>query len=183
MEKLHPKAVWLFFFIFVFRLLFLLVLLGFIFGPMLVSLFKAKEIGVNFLLIPLLIFGLPILMILAVYLIFCYIWARLTYRFWRYELAESALKIEKGVIWKKYISIPYERIQNVDIYRGVLTRLLGLSDLQVQTAGYSAVYGARGGGFGFGAEGRLPGLTPDVAEGLRENLTQRVAGARQKQGL
>ena len=39
------------------------------------------------------------------------------------------------MIWKRYVTIPYDRIQNVDIYRGVLARLLGLSDLNIQTAG------------------------------------------------
>lgn len=177
MQKLHPKAVWLFFFSSLFRFFFLIFPLYFV----VLSVVEARVLqeGADVILkvvIGILLFFIP-------YAIFCYIWARLTYRYWGYELTEHTLKIEKGVIWKKYISIPYQRIQNVDIYRGLIARILGLSDLQVQTAGYSAVYGARGGGFGFGAEGRLPGLSPDVAEELRENLTQRVTSARQNQGL
>jgi len=84
------------------------------------------------------------------------------------------MKIEKGVIWKKYISIPYERIQNVDIYRGILARILGLSDLHIQTAGYSA-YGKHG----MGSEGRFPGLDTRTAEQLREQLVKRAKGTRQ----
>jgi len=85
-------------------------------------------------------------------------------------MTEDALRIEKGIIWKKYVSIPYERIQNVDILRGVFARLLGLSDLQVQTAGASGY--SR---YGF-AEGRLPGLGISEAEEIRDELIKRAKG-------
>ena len=70
---------------------------------------------------------------------------------------------------------PYERIQNVDIYRGIFTRLLGLSDLQIQTAGMSATIG-RYGAFGVAAEGRLPGISKEEAETLRDELIRRARG-------
>ena len=47
-----------------------------------------------------------------------YIWARLSYKNYRYRLTDLALEKELGVISKKYVSIPYDKIQNVDIYRG-----------------------------------------------------------------
>ena len=87
---------------------------------------------------------------------------------------EDVFKKESGVIWKKYVSIPYERIQNVDIYRGVFARILGLSDLHIQTAGASVVSYGRGGLAGVGAEGRLPGIGKDVAEKLRDGLIKRA---------
>lgn len=107
-----------------------------------------------------------------------YIWARLTYRFYRYELREDGFRKEHGIIWKKYVTIPYERIQNVDIYRGIIARLLGLSDLQVQTAG-----GITAGSYGAFSEGRLPGLDRAVAEELRDELVRRARGSRSNQGL
>jgi len=171
MEKLHPKAIWLFFiqsligfgiFGFAISLFFLLPLL---------SVLQEAVVGEG-IYIP---WGWLILFFFF-YIIFCYYWAKWNYNAWRYEFAENAVKIEKGVIWKKYISIPYERVQNVDIYRGILARILGLSDLHIQTAGYSG-YGRHG----RGTEGRLPGLDPQVAEQLREKLVRRVAGT--KQGL
>lgn len=173
MEQLHPKAVWLFFFqfLFGFGIIGFLIALFFI-TPLFTTIQKAiSEEAVTF---P---WGWLIFFFLF-YLIFCYIWAKLTYRFWRYELAGDAVKIEKGVIWKKYISIPYERVQNVDIYRGILARLFGLSDLQIQTAGYSGGYGRYGRGR---TEGRLPGLGVQTAEQLREELVKKVKGT--KQGL
>ena len=119
--------------------------------------------------------------IFILYFIFCYIWAKLTYRFWGYQLTKDAFKKEHGVIWKKYVSIPYERIQNIDIHRGILARILGLSDLKIQTAGYSAVSYGRGRMAGIGAEGYLLGLDKQVAEQLREELIRKAKGT--KQGL
>lgn len=92
-----------------------------------------------------------------------------TYKYWKYQLIDSAIKIEKGIILKKYISIPYDRIQNVDIYRGILAQILGLSDVQIQTAGYSASRRS-----GHGSEGQLPGLDMVVAENLRDDLINRI---------
>ena len=167
MQKLHPKAVWLFFISFLLSGLIAFIFLSFWLGS-----FLAQIGGLGYLWWVLLVFIL--------FVIFCWIWAKLTYRFWRYQLTEEAFKKEHGVIWKKYVSIPYERIQNVDIYRGVIARILGLSDLQIQTAGASAVvYGRRMAGVG--AEGRLPALDKNVAEQLREELIRRAKGA--KQGL
>jgi len=115
---------------------------------------------------------------LAAYAVFCYFLAYLTHRFWRYELTDNSLKIEKGIIWKKYISIPYDRVQNVDIYRGLVDRILGLSDLHVQTAGYSGSFSGHR-KRGISSEGRLPGLAPEIAEQLRDTLVKRTKGARQ----
>ena len=111
--------------------------------------------------------------ILLILILLLYVWARLSYRFYRYELTEDGFKKELGVIYKKYVTIPYERIQNVDIYRGILARILGLSDLNIQTAGASAQVN-RHGVFGAGAEGRLPGLLHEDAEKLRDELIRRA---------
>ena len=59
-------------------------------------------------------------------------------------------------------TIPYEKIQNVDIHCTFLARILGLSILSIQTAGASAL----------GAEGSLPGITHEVAEQLCDELVK-----------
>lgn len=185
MQKLHPKAIWLFFLKFLFGGLVIFLFLGIWLGSFLSAILlvimgvrneAVEGAGAVFFFIYLTIF----LVFLVLYIIFCWVWAKLTYRYYGYELTEDAFKKECGVIWKKYISIPYERIQNIDIYRGVFARILGLSDLQIQTAGYSASYGRRGVA-GAGAEGRLPGLDKSTAEQLREELIERAKG--KKQGL
>jgi len=163
MQKLHPKAVWLFFFKFLIGGLFFFIFFSFWLGSFLVQVG-----GLGYL------WG--VLLVFIFFIIFCWIWAKLSWRYYGYQLTEDAFKKEYGVIWKHYISIPYERIQNVDIRRGIISRILGLSELMIQTAGYGAV-GARG----IGAEGYLPGLDKNTAEQLREELIKRAKGT--KQGL
>jgi len=105
-----------------------------------------------------------------VFIVACFVWAKLSYHFYRYELTDAGFRKELGVVYKRYVTIPYDRIQNVDIYRGILSRMLGLSDLHIQTAGMSTGAGAAGAG----SEGRLPALSQEVAEQLRDELIQRA---------
>lgn len=113
-----------------------------------------------------------IIAILLIILLF--VWAKLSYRFYKYELTDDGFRKELGVIYKKYVTIPYDRIQNVDIYRGILARLLGLSDLNIQTAGSSAQVSK--------GEGILPGLLHEDAEKLRDELIRRAKQSK-NQGL
>ena len=83
-----------------------------------------------------------------------------------------------NIIWKKYVSIPYDRIQNVDIYRGIWARIFGLSDIQIQTAG-----GITAGSYGAFSEGRLIGVSKEEAERLRDELIRRARNSRTGQGL
>lgn len=174
MKQLDPKSVWLFFFSFVFRWLFLLLFISTWF-TLFLSGIRSEVGGVSFgFLNWLWLIGLGLL-------VFFWIWAKLTYHFYRYELREDGFRKELGVIWKKYVTIPYDRIQNVDIYRGILARLLGLSDLHIQTAGASAQY-SRHSAWGLSAEGRLPGLSRETAEQVRDELIKRAQRSK-NQGL
>ena len=60
-------------------------------------------------------------------------WAYYTYRF-----EAGYLHIKQGVIFKKERSIKRERVQTVNITRGIIQRLFGLAGLQVETAGGGA---------------------------------------------
>lgn len=147
--------------------------MGFLVFPLVLQVYSGRDTSFS---MSISIVVVAIVMIVA-YVALCYFLAKLTYRFWRYELTEDSLKIEKGIIWKKYIAIPYDRVQNVDIYRGPADRILGLSDLHVQTAGYSGTsYGHRK--RGISSEGRLPGLAPEIAEQIRNRLIKRAKGTR-----
>lgn len=95
-----------------------------------------------------------------------WITSKWTWRFYRYELRSEGFYRESGIIWKEYHHIPYSRIQNIDIYRGVWDRVFGLSYLSIQTA--SAMLPTHSYG------GKLPGLSVSDAEQLREELMQRV---------
>jgi len=172
MKQLDPKSVWLFFLSFVLRWFFVIVFLS-IWS---VGFWSRSENGIDSGIFS---FGLLswLWFILPVFLVLCFIWAKLSYHFYRYELTELGFRKESGVIYKKYVTIPYDRIQNVDINRSLLSRILGLSDLQIQTAGMSAVV-SRGMGTGMGAEGRLPGLSKNIAEQLRDELILRARNSK-----
>lgn len=119
----------------------------------------------------------PLVLIVAIILVEVFV--RWSYNYWKYEFVKESLKIENGIIWKTYKSIPYERIQNVDIRRGILARLLGFSTIDIQTAGYSGSYGGRG-GMAARSEGHLPGVGVERAEQIREMVMKKIG---RKSGL
>lgn len=105
-------------------------------------------------------------------ILFSELYARLAHNNWKFELTPHELKLERGIIWKKYSAIPYERVQNVDITRGILARMMGFSSLNVQTAGYSAVSGR---GMGMMSEGYIPAVSVKKAEDIREFLIKKIS--------
>lgn len=169
MKHLAPKAVWLFFMRGIIGFLAFYIILGFYGGFYVFAFFASEDTSSN-AIIYVILFNL---FILALVIFFSFIWARLAYNNYKYELRDDGFRKESGVVWKKYVTIPYERIQNVDIYRGIMARILGLSDLHIQTAGNSVSMGRFG---GMGAEGRLPGLSTQDAELIRDELIKRAKG-------
>lgn len=183
MKQLDPKAVWLFFITYVFRWFLIIAAMSI---PV-VSVWKSLSLtgltaSIDITAESYTLSALNALwFIMPIFIIVCFIVAKLNYHFFRYELTEMGFRKESGIIVKKYVTIPYDRIQNVDIHRGLLSRMLGLSDLQIQTAGFSAIV-SRHGMSGIGAEGRLPALSHEVAEALRDELIRRTR-APKPQGL
>jgi putative membrane protein len=116
---------------------------------------NARDTLITFWLLTIFIFA-PLLTLL---------FTKLYYKSYLYELTDSEIRQQFGVINKKYVAIPYARIQNVDIYRGILDRLTGISQLRIQTAG--TLY----------TEGSLPGLSQDQAVILRDDIMKKVSVA------
>src|SRR3546814_8824644 len=58
------------------------------------------------------------------------IWSR-----FRYGVGPGEIVIEKGLLHRTRRSIPFERIQDVDIERGPLQRLFGLAKVKIETGG------------------------------------------------
>ncbi len=114
---------------------------------------------------------------LIVLLIILEVWVRMAYNRWFYEFTDSNLKQERGVIWKTYSNVPYERVQNVDINRGIIARMFGFSTLSIQTAGYSGAVRGRYGS----AEGYIPAVGIDEAEAIRDFLMKKLS--KKHQGL
>jgi uncharacterized membrane protein YdbT with pleckstrin-like domain len=160
MKQLHPNAVWSFFLTYFLVVSMVMVPFAVPFSlapkdelyeemPYVFAFFVENWVWVAYL--PLVLLG--------------YVWAQLSYKYYKYELRQDGFRKEYGVISKRYVTIPYERIQNVDIIRNPVSRILGLSDLQVQTAGMSGVALV---------EGRLPAIDPQEAEKLRDELIKRA---------
>ena len=166
MQNLNPKAVWLFFLRNVLTAVGTAFVIGFGVIFILISVSDPAATNSAEEIIKLLLIGAVIVFLITTLgAIVAYIWAKWQYRFYHYELREDGFRKEYGVIAKRYVTIPYERIQNVDIYRGLIERILGLSTLKIQTAGGSSI--------SVGAEGSLPGLSHEIAEQMRDELVKR----------
>ena len=95
-------------------------------------------------------------------------WSTLEWLRRTYALEGGALRLEEGVLARKLRAVPFDRIQQVDLVRKPLHRLLGVATLRVETAGG-----------GSAAEVDLDVVTLDEAQALRASLLQakaRLAG-------
>ena len=171
MKNLHPGAKWLFRLRTYSSLLILAIFLSFWGSTFLTTVFHFS-------------LGSTILTTIITCIIFAIIigeiYSHLAYKFWLYEFTETQLRLERGIIWKKYSNMPYERVQNVDIQRGIIARLLGFSSVNIQTAGYSAPAGR---GYGAGSEGYIPAVSAEEAEKIREYLMKKISKKGRNQGL
>ncbi len=173
MEKLHPGAKWSFRISGYVGSIVLLIFLSFFIGPLFVSLFAfifPKSIGT----VVLIGVGLFVIFVAAV-IILAEVYARMAYTRWLYEFTPTNLRLERGIIFKRYSNVPYERVQNVDIHRGILARMLGFSSVMIQTAGFS--------GAGPMAEGYLPAVSQEKAEEIRDFLMKKITKRGRGQGL
>jgi len=59
-----------------------------------------------------------------------------------YLFTENEIVIEKGVWWRRKSTVPYNRITNIDVVQGPISRRFGLGNVKIQTAGYSGGGGA-----------------------------------------
>lgn len=60
----------------------------------------------------------------------------------QYVLEDDKITVTKGVWWKTKSFVPYNRVTNVTIDQGPISRHFGLGKLSVQTAGFSGVSGS-----------------------------------------
>jgi putative membrane protein len=88
-------------------------------------------------------------------------WLRRTY-----TLGDGVLRIEEGVLARKRRLLPFDRIQQVELVRKPLHRLLGVATLRVETAGGAG-----------GSEADLEVLALTEAEHLRATLLRAKAAA------
>jgi membrane protein YdbS with pleckstrin-like domain len=70
-------------------------------------------------------------------LIFVSYWIPKYYDTILYKLTQSELIWRRGVWFKNTGIVPYNRITNIDIFQGPISRYLGIASIKIQTAGYS----------------------------------------------
>jgi len=56
-----------------------------------------------------------------------------------YVLEDDKIIVTRGIWWKTKSFVPYNRITNINIYQGPISRHFGLGKLSIQTAGFSGV--------------------------------------------
>lgn len=82
----------------------------------------------------------------------------LKYKFWKFDVREDEIYLERGVFTRIHTTAPYSRVQHIDVVQSILDRWLGLGKLVIYTAGTK------------GADILIPGLPIQYAEDLRDRL-------------
>lgn len=76
-----------------------------------------------------------------------------------YQLRQDDLLMRRGIMFQRFVAVPYGRMQLVDVTRGPLARMLGLADLKFVTAAASTNVA-------------VPGLPAEDAAALRDRLVE-----------
>lgn len=87
--------------------------------------------------------------------------AALSYRYWSWAAHADAIEITHGVVFRHLSVVPYHRIQQIDIDRGPLERVLSIATLVLRSAAATT-------------DARLPGVAWSHSEALRHALLERA---------
>lgn len=82
------------------------------------------------------------------------------WRCWQWSAWDDALELQHGVLNRRASVVPYHRIQQIDIHRDPIDRVLGLSKLILRTAAATS-------------DATLPGIAAEHADELRHALLRR----------
>lgn len=96
--------------------------------------------------------------------------------YWRrfeYRVGADEIRIDSGIFSRTHRSIPFDRVQDVDITQGPLARLLGIARVKFETGGASAAGNE---------EGVLDAIALDRAEALRTHVRARRGAVRATAG-
>ncbi len=62
-------------------------------------------------------------------------WPPIEHRHASYRVDRLGIRIRRGVLWRREISVPVSRVQHIDVSQGPLERSYGLGTLVIYTAG------------------------------------------------
>lgn len=113
--------------------------------------------------------GIMVLVLVSVIVILA-IWIHLYFHSITYRLDQDEIVWKRGVWFRKTAVVPYNRITNVDIHQGPISRMLRLAQLGIQTAGYSVPSEI----LGQVAENRISGVKE--YEKIHEMIMEKVRG-------
>lgn len=88
-------------------------------------------------------------------------WPALTWKNWRWAAWPDGIELHHGVITRHESFVPYHRIQQIDVHRGPIERMVGLSTLTLRTAAATT-------------DCQIPGVAAEHAEVLRHELMARA---------
>ena len=80
-----------------------------------------------------------------------------------YLLRENDISFQKGLLFYKVTSVPFNRIQHVEVTQGILAKAFKLSSLKLFTAGGNA------------SDLSIPGLPQDTAQNLKTFLSDKIS--------
>jgi membrane protein YdbS with pleckstrin-like domain len=83
--------------------------------------------------------ALTVLLPVIIVLLFTLYWIPRFHSSIKYVLEEDEIVVAKGVWWRTKSVVPYNRVTNINIYQGPISRHYGLGRLAIQTAGFSGV--------------------------------------------
>lgn len=88
---------------------------------------------------------------------FVFLYPKLRWRRWRYDIHEHEIELMQGVIFLSRTIIPMVRIQHVDTTQGPILRQYGLASITFSTAA---------------GNHEIPGLSLDTADQARERIAE-----------
>jgi uncharacterized membrane protein YdbT with pleckstrin-like domain len=94
----------------------------------------------------------------------------LEYHNYKFLLGENAFKVQRGILHKEEVAIPYRQIQNVNIKRSLFDQIVGLSKLIILTAGHED----REEEIRTESEGILPSIDKDLAQKIQDELLRKA---------
>ncbi|MDQ8205381.1 PH domain-containing protein [Pelagicoccus sp. SDUM812003] len=77
-------------------------------------------------------------------------------------LRDKDVLFKKGLWWRERAALPLNRVQHIEIHRGVIERKLGLSTLKLYTAG------------GSGVDLQISGLESDRADRMKQYILEKT---------
>ncbi|MFX0017970.1 MAG: PH domain-containing protein [Promethearchaeota archaeon] len=92
-----------------------------------------------------------------------------------YKVQKDSIVINHGVFTRTRATIPYKRIQNINITTGIFDRMFKTFTIKIETAGHSAVSSGTT-RKGIGPEGYIPGLKdPHIIENKIKEIIAKIS--------